>query len=62
MTIKDLYEWIVSLNLQDTELDKVIKLLGVVFLILGALIKYLYRLGKMFYSFYLIKKSKKTKV
>lgn len=62
MTIKDLYEWIVSLNLQDTELDKVIELFGAALIILGALIKYLYRLGKTLYSFYLIKKSKKTKV
>lgn len=58
MTIKDFYEWIVSIGLQDLEISSVIKILGVVVALLLFFGKSIVRLIKNIYSYLLVKKNK----
>lgn len=55
MTIKDFYEWIVSIGLQDLEISSVIKILGVIVALLLFFGKSVIRLTKIIYSYFLVK-------
>lgn len=55
MTIKDFYEWIVSIGLQDLEISSVIKILGVIVALLLFFGKSVIRLIKIIYSYFLAK-------